>query len=542
RHPHLYTNLGSLLKDLGYLAEAVKMYEKAVECNATFDVALANLGNAIKDMGRVQDSIPWYLRAVEASPNFVEAVCGLANAMAGVCDWHARDGLFTEIAVRWNAVAMANEEQTAKIFGVMGRGKRPTAKAYKRKLLKRINYVPAQSPKQTQGVDKRRGWMDRVVEIVDQQLSDGSTWGRGVLLAQPTAADSSSLVRPTCGLVGFLEDICRLVPRVSTAPVTGLAVFLHNALELVRLIAGAHDACEVPEDKMRCWKHLMALIRNEGGWALRVVERAAVLIQRQWYWDAQQGSQHAIEALRNPQASVYKRPRLPAGLGAPLVPTVLPFHTFTYPLDAREVRLISHRNALRLSFTTLGGGAPWLPSHVYPPPPPPDPQINIGYVSSDFNNHPLSHLMQSVFGMHDKQRFRVFCYATTPPDGTVHRQKIEHEADVFVNCAAWSTQRIVDQIASDKIHILVNLNGYTKGARNEIFAARPAPVLVAFMGFAGTLGAGWCDYVVTDPIVCPPWTVRCEVRAERERRAHIASSSGGDVAKVLPKPEMQEKG
>ncbi|KAJ2419469.1 hypothetical protein GGF47_004649, partial [Coemansia sp. RSA 2524] len=228
------------------------------------------------------------------------------------------------------------------------------------------------------------------------------------------------------------------------------------------------------------------------------------------------------------------RPALPTGMVAPLVPTVLPFHTFTYPLDAREIRLISHRNAMRLSFTTLGGSAPWLPAHLYAPPPPPSPHIRIGYVSSDFNNHPLSHLMQSVFGMHDRSRFRVYCYATTPSDGTVHRQKIEAEADVFLNCAAWSTQRIVEQIAHDKIHVLVNLNGYTKGARNEIFAARPAPVLVAFMGFAGTLGAGWCDYVVTDPIVCPPWTVRSEVRAERRRRAKLGEQRS--------QPEMQEVG
>ncbi|KAJ2763733.1 hypothetical protein IWQ57_005464, partial [Coemansia nantahalensis] len=134
RHPHLYTNLGSLLKDLGYLAEAVRMYEKAVEFNPTFDVALANLGNAIKDMGRVQESVPWYLRAVQASPNFVEAVCGLANAMAGVCDWRARDGLCTETAVRWQATALVDDEIAGKIFSVMSRGKRPTAKEYAAKL------------------------------------------------------------------------------------------------------------------------------------------------------------------------------------------------------------------------------------------------------------------------------------------------------------------------------------------------------------------------------------------------------------------------
>ncbi|KAJ2632570.1 hypothetical protein GGF44_003790, partial [Coemansia sp. RSA 1694] len=260
------------------------------------------------------------------------------------------------------------------------------------------------------------------------------------------------------------------------------------------------------------WRRLVRQMRCEGGWALRLAERVMAEVQRQQFWGA--------AALPNGAASssslAFLRPQLPTGLAAPSVPTVLPFHTFTYPLDAREIRLISHRNAMRLSFSTLGGGAPWLPRQVYPPPPI-SAVLRIGYVSSDFNNHPLAHLMQSVFGMHDRRRFHVICYATTAADGSAHRQKIEAEADSFVDCAAWSTSRIVERIVADGVHVLVNLNGYTKGARNEIFAARPAPVLVAFMGFAGTLGAGWCDYVVTDPIVCPPWTVRCEVRAERLR-------------------------
>ncbi|KAJ1954884.1 hypothetical protein GGI12_005691, partial [Dipsacomyces acuminosporus] len=378
-------------------------------------------------------------------------------------------------------------------------------------------------------------------------LSDGSTWGKGLLLSKPATASTDSgssgnkeILRPTAALVQFLESLCQLVPRHSAAPSSVLVEFLHGSLALARLVLNApSDLSSLSEKNIKSWGCLVKQIRGEGGWAMRLVERIIILLQRRWYWDVQCKNQRAIESLSSPHASIYQRPKLPTGLVAPMVPTVLPFHTFTYPLDSREVRLISHRNALRLSFTTLGGSAPWLPSYVYPPPPPPSPYINIGYVSSDFNNHPLSHLMQSVFGMHNRQKFRVFCYATTPPDGTSHRQKIERESDCFVNCSQWSTQRIVEQIVSDRIHILVNLNGYTKGARNEIFAARPAPVLVAFMGFAGTLGAGWCDYVVTDPIVCPPWTVRCEVRAERERRALALGKRPS--ASAARQPEMQER-
>jgi tetratricopeptide (TPR) repeat protein len=93
RHPHLYTNLGSLLKDLGRLPEAVEMYKEAVRHNPTFDVALANLANAVKDTGNIQESIPYYRQAVKLNPHFPEAICGLVNALGGVCDWQGRGGV-----------------------------------------------------------------------------------------------------------------------------------------------------------------------------------------------------------------------------------------------------------------------------------------------------------------------------------------------------------------------------------------------------------------------------------------------------------------
>ncbi len=115
--------------------------------------------------------------------------------------------------------------------------------------------------------------------------------------------------------------------------------------------------------------------------------------------------------------------------------------------------------------------------------------------------------MQSVFGLHDRQRFRVFIYTTSPWDGTSYRLRISGDVEVFVDASSWSTQQIVEHIVQHKIHIrkafldylsscnslfrpVVNLGGYTKGARNDVFAARPAPVQMQLMGYAGTLGAG----------------------------------------------------
>lgn len=423
RHAHLYTNLGSLLKDIGQLHAAIRMYEQAVACDNNFDIALANLANAVKDAGRVNDAIVYYRRAVKVNPEFAEAVCGLANALNSVCNWAGRGGVANGHGFRdrWHV-----DEQ-----GML---------------------------RDAYSLDTGAGWIKRVVDIVDRQLREGETWGRGLLTP------------------GMVDQLCaQLAPAVDSH----------------RLSSGQKSSLV---SILQSW----AGQRWEGSRIVRLVERAVRSLTWQWYQD------RYVRGKEYPWTK-YRRPQLPAGLTAPNAPTVLPFHTFTCPLSAKQVRQISQRNGLRISSSTLR--APWLPGTVYPPPAPPNPYLKVGYVSSDFNNHPLAHLMQSVFGLHNPSKVKAYCYATTPSDRSIHRQQIEKEAPAFHDASAWSVDRLVNQIVEDGIHILINLNGYTRGARNEVFAARPAPIHMSFMGFAGTLGAEWCDYILADELSIPPETL-----------------------------------
>ena len=425
RHAHLYTNLGSLLKDIGQLDAAINMYERAVKCDGKFDIALANLANAVKDKGRITDAIVYYKRAVEVSPDFAEAVCGLANALNSVCGWHSRGGIAEDNGKRdrWH-VLPDGMPLNATLVGV-----------------------------------KSSGWIKRVVEIVEKQLIEGESWGRGTLT--PTILEG--LVQQLTILEGRVEDL------------------------------------EERETNMRETLTEWAGRKWEGARVTRIIERAARRIGWHRYQDT-------YVKKRQRTGSSYSRPQLPATLTVPTAPTVLPFHTFTCPMSAKQIRQISQRNGLRISVSTLR--SPWLPKQVYAPPRPPAPYLRVGYVSSDFNNHPLAHLMQSVFGLHNTKRVEAYCYATTVSDNSVHRQQIQAEAPVFHDASNWSAEKLVNQIVKDGVHILVNLNGYTRGARNEVFAARPAPIQMSFMGFAGTLGAEWCDYLLADQTAIPPDTLR----------------------------------
>jgi protein O-GlcNAc transferase len=88
---------------------------------------------------------------------------------------------------------------------------------------------------------------------------------------------------------------------------------------------------------------------------------------------------------------------------------------------------------------------------------------------------------------------------------------------------------------------VVNLGGYTKDARNEIFAARPCPIQISMMGFAGTLGGGFCDYLLADTVVCPPDMCACEQwRVSDKDIQTLDSSSRIDFDASLDPESMSE--
>lgn len=181
------------------------------------------------------------------------------------------------------------------------------------------------------------------------------------------------------------------------------------------------------------------------------------------------------------------------------LPSVHPHHSMLYPLshDFRKAIAARHAN-LCLEKIHILHKPPYKFSRDM------SQRLRIGYVSSDFGNHPTSHLMQSIPGMHDRSRVEVFCYALSPDDGTTFRSKISREAEHFIELSQIPCNgKAADRIHADGIHILVNMNGYTKGARNEIFALRPAPIQVMWLGYPGTSGASFMDYIITDTVTSP---------------------------------------
>ena len=129
------------------------------------------------------------------------------------------------------------------------------------------------------------------------------------------------------------------------------------------------------------------------------------------------------------------------------------------------------------------------------------PRLRIGYISGDFTNHPVAHLMKSMFKKHDRKNFEIFCYAFGKGDREGYRAQIKKNCDKYRDIDKLSFGESAKLIYKDKINILVDLMGYTNGNRFEILAARPAPIQVSYLGFPGSTGADFIDYNIVDEIL-----------------------------------------
>jgi len=130
-------------------------------------------------------------------------------------------------------------------------------------------------------------------------------------------------------------------------------------------------------------------------------------------------------------------------------------------------------------------------------------KIRIGYVSGDFSQHPVSYLIAGVFECHDKARFETTAISIGPDDKSELRNRLKNAFDHFLDVNSLSDDEIAYQIRQNEIDVLVDLTGFTQHARSCIFARRPAPIQINYLGFPATMGASYIDYVIADKTVLP---------------------------------------
>ncbi len=137
-----------------------------------------------------------------------------------------------------------------------------------------------------------------------------------------------------------------------------------------------------------------------------------------------------------------------------------------------------------------------------PPPTRPD-RLRIGYFSGDFFDHATMHLMAKLFEKHDRGRFSLHAFSYGPQTGDAMRARAEAAFDCFHDVRGQSDEAIAKLVGGEGIDIAVDLKGHTTDGRLGVLAHRPAPVQMSYIGYPGTIGAPFIDYIVADATAIP---------------------------------------
>jgi protein O-GlcNAc transferase len=130
-------------------------------------------------------------------------------------------------------------------------------------------------------------------------------------------------------------------------------------------------------------------------------------------------------------------------------------------------------------------------------------RIRLAYISSDLGEHPVGAQIAQLIESHDRNRFEVIAFSTSPDDGSTLRQRLKTAFDRFHDLAGKSAQQSAVFIRAQEVDVLVELNGHTQRGSLDILRRRPAPVQVSWLGYAGTSGAPFIDTLIADRIVAP---------------------------------------
>ncbi len=130
-------------------------------------------------------------------------------------------------------------------------------------------------------------------------------------------------------------------------------------------------------------------------------------------------------------------------------------------------------------------------------------KISVGYFSSDFHDHATMHLMARMFELHDPEKFDIHVFSYGRDSDDAFRRRLLRAVPNFHEVSALSDRAIAAKAREMGLHVAVDLKGYTRATRTGLFAYRPAPVQIAYIGYPGTSAASFIDYAIADRIVIP---------------------------------------
>jgi protein O-GlcNAc transferase len=441
--------LGFALTGLKQTEAAISAFEKALAVRAAFPEAHNNLGHALQVSGRLKEAIVHYKKALKLNPNYAEAHNNLGNAL------HLLGKSEEALAPYRNALATRPEYaeahwNLANALRALGRYDEAVAE-YKQSLAIRPAYVEALNG--LGNTFQLLGRDDEAIATYEQALAIYPAYSEAIL----NMAD----VFHACGRQEEgIDYCCRILAsdpdNVDALVRRGAALAVLKRHDLAN--ADFERALTLDSDNVVAFNGLSNSASNVCDWA-----RTAKLSAKMAAWIAK---------------------------GNMLEPFTLLRYSSDPSLHLACAKLYARHHLI--SAPALLSGASWRNEKIY-----------VAYVAAGFHHHPTAYLTAELLEVHDRSQFEIIAISLGPDDGSDIRARIVKGVDRFIDARSMSDEEIAKLINGMRVDIAVDRSGYTAGARPGIFSLRPAPIQVNYLGYPGSLGATWYDYVLADPIVLP---------------------------------------
>ncbi len=445
----LHNLAGAAKAGTGQLVEAVGCYDRAITLKPDFAEAWSNRGIALQALGRVEAALESHDTAIRLKPDSAAAWSNRGNALQ----------------------ALRRLEEAADSYGQAILLKPDHAEAYSNRgiLLKELKRL-----------DEALDHIDAAIAL-NPGLADAHSNRGAVLLALGRPADA------------FDSHDRAIALRPDFADAHG-----NRGVALLEL--------QRPDEALAAFDHAMRL---RPGHADTHYNRGNAL-QELKRFDEALDSYRAAVALGSGQAEaqnqiLYQKARMcdwseeavgtvDRSLLGIATDAVTPFAPLIWDDNAK-------RNLMRARAFSAQRHAP-----AAAPPPPPDirkARLRIGYFSADFHDHATMYLMAKLFETHDRARFEIHAFSYGPDRRDAMRARLIKAVDAFHDVRALTDPAIAAMANEQAIDIAIDLKGYTQFSRSGIFAHRAAPIQINYLGYPGSMGADFIDYIIADPIVIP---------------------------------------
>jgi predicted O-linked N-acetylglucosamine transferase (SPINDLY family) len=482
------SNYGNILTNMGRLQEAVEAFDKALQTGAQFAETHTNRANILWTLRRPGEALQGYQAALRIKPTLLEALIGIANVLRHLRRFdEALASCDRALALRPDFVEALNNRGA--ILSELKRYQEALA-CYDKALAIRPNSA---------SVLCNRGATLRAIGQSGQALTD---LDRALSLEPGNPEALSNRGITLSHLKRFDEALACYAQALAVAP--HLVEALNNRGLTLREMGCAEEALASLDQALLVSPNHCPTLNSRGEVLsdLYRFDEALACHQRVLALDpdfpgAVAGAAHAALNLCDwPKAAAFGE-QIRAGLGKPeqkVQPLLGLFYDWGPELQAQCVRTYARTYANDIT-------AP--PAAERSRSPRRDGKIHLAYMSSDFRDHPIASVVTELFERHDRSRFEITAISIGGDDGSKIRARIVRAVDRFEELGAVGDLDAAKFLRDLDIDILVDLNGHTLGGRLGILSQRPAPVQVQYMGYPGTMGTDFMDYILADATVLP---------------------------------------